>query len=63
MDGNGRVGRLLLQRTLIREGYGMKGLLAIEENIDRQRSEYYRALEESEKDVAKYLIFMLNTIS
>lgn len=63
LDGNGRVGRLLIQKILAQGGYGMKGLLAIEEYIDNHRSEYYRALEEPEKDVTDYLAFMLSAIA
>lgn len=63
LDGNGRVGRLLIQKILIQGGYGMKGLLAIEEYIDNHRSEYYRALEEPEKDVTDYVEFMLIALS
>lgn len=62
LDGNGRVGRLLIQKILIQGGYGMKGLLAIEEYIDNHRSEYYRSLEEPEKDITDYLIFMLQAL-
>jgi len=62
LDGNGRVGRLLTQKILIQGGYGMKGLLAIEEYIDNNRTDYYRALEEPEKDVTDYLIFILESI-
>ncbi len=63
LDGNGRVGRLLIQKILAQGGYGMKGLLAIEEYIDNHRSEYYRELEEPEKDVTDYVEFMLTAIS
>lgn len=63
LDGNGRVGRLLIQLVMQRGGYGMKGLLSYEEYIDHHRSEYYRALEDSEKDVTDYLEFMLEAIS
>ncbi|CAN5192016.1 Dot/Icm type IV secretion system effector CoxFIC1 [soil metagenome] len=63
LDGNGRVGRLLLQSILQKTGYGMKGLLTVEEYLDTHRSEYYRALEESEKDVTEYLAFMLEAIA
>ncbi len=62
LDGSGRVGRLLIQKILIQGGYGMKGLLSIEEYIDKHRSEYYRMLEEPEKDATDYLIFMLEAI-
>ncbi len=61
-DGNGRVGRLLLQAVLVKIGYAMKGLLAIEENLDQKRPQYYRVLDEPEKDVSAYLEFMLAII-
>ena len=63
LDANGRVGRILVQQILAQDGYGMKGLLAFEEYIDNHRSEYYRALEEPEKDATDYLIFMLTAVS
>lgn len=63
LDGNGRVGRLLLQAILQKNGYGMKGLLPVEEFIDNHRSNYYLALEQSEKDVTEYLEFMLEAIA
>ncbi len=63
LDGNGRVGRLLLQAILQKGGYGMKGLLPIEEYLDNHRSEYYQALEDTEKDVTDYLEFMLEAIA
>lgn len=63
LDGNGRVGRLILQAVLQKGDYGMKGLLAIEEYLDNHRSEYYAALEIMDKDVTEYLEFMLEAIS
>ncbi len=63
LDGNGRVGRILLQKVLIQEGYGMKGLLPIEEYLDTHRSTYYRMLELPERDVTGYVEFMLTAIS
>lgn len=63
LDGNGRVGRLLLQAVLAKGGYGMKGLLALEEQLDKNRTGYYLALEEVERDVTGYLEFMLEAIS
>ena len=62
IDGNGRVGRLFLQAVLKKDGYDMKGLLPIEEYLDNHRSQYYQALEDSEKDVTDYLEFMLEAI-
>ena len=63
LDGNGRLGRLVLQKVLMHGGYGMKGLLAFEEYIDNHRSEYYRSLEEPEKDCTDYLAFMLEAVA
>lgn len=61
-EGNGRVGRLLMQKILKQGGYGMKGLLSLEEYLDNHRSEYYRSLEEPEKDLTDYLVFILTAI-
>lgn len=63
LDGNGRVGRLLLQSVLEKGGYSMKGSLTVEEYLDAHRSSYYRALEATEKDVTDYLEFMLEAIA
>jgi len=63
LDGNGRVGRLILQEVLEKSGYGMRGLLAIEEYLDQHRTKYYRALEEPEKDVTAYLEFMIEGVA
>lgn len=63
LDGNGRVGRLLLQSVLQKEGYGMKGILPLEEYLDNHRSEYYSVLESSEKDVTDYVEFILESIA
>lgn len=62
LDGNGRVGRLLLQAVLQKNGYGMKGLIPIEEYFDNHRFYYYESLENSERDVTDYLEFMLEAI-
>lgn len=62
LDGSGRVGRLVIQKVLAQGGYGMKGLLSLEEYIDEHRSEYYRMLEEPEKDATDYLLFILTAI-
>ncbi|OGY07318.1 MAG: hypothetical protein A3D24_01210 [Candidatus Blackburnbacteria bacterium RIFCSPHIGHO2_02_FULL_39_13] len=63
LDGNGRVGRLFLQAVLAKGGYGMKSLTSIEEYLDSHRSEYYRSLEEPEKDISDYLEFMLRALA
>lgn len=63
LDGNGRVGRLLIQQVLQKGGYGMKGFLSLEEYLDKERTGYYRALEVSERDVTDYLEFILKQIA
>lgn len=63
LDGNGRVGRLLLQSILNKNGYGMKGMLSLEEYLDSSRSLYYEVLENSERDVTSFLEFMLESIA
>ena len=63
LDGNGRVGRILLQTILHKTDYGMKGIVSIEEYLDSHRSHYYYGLENSEKDVTDYLEFMLKALA
>lgn len=63
MDGNGRVGRLVIQSVMAKGGYGMKGLLSLEEYLDNHRSVYYKMLEEPERDVSDYVEFMLEAIA
>lgn len=63
LDGNGRVGRLILQAVMQKGDFGMKGLLSTEEYLDNHRSEYYLALEAADIDVTEYLEFMLEAIA
>lgn len=63
LDGNGRVGRLLLQSILEKTGYGMKGLLSVEEYLDKHRADYYDVLALSERDVTDYVEFMLEALA
>lgn len=61
LDGNGRVGRLLLQLILKKGNFGMKGLLSLEEFLDNNRAEYYRVL--NEKNITNYIEFILEAIA
>lgn len=63
LDGNGRVGRALLQAVLAKGGYGMKGLLAVEEKLDKQRTNYYKGFENPDRDITDYIEFMLVCIA
>lgn len=44
-DGNGRVGRLISAYIMKNGGYGFRGLVSMEEVIDKNRESYYQALE------------------
>lgn len=59
VDGNGRVGRLLFQAVLAKEGYQMKNLVTPEEYLNEHRDEYYHFLDISKKDATDYLEFIL----
>lgn len=63
LEGNGRVGRVLMQAVLIKGGYGMKGLVSVEEYLDQHRTGYYQALEAVERDITDYLEFMLKALA
>ncbi len=63
LDGNGRVGRLVFLAVLKKGGYDMKGLLAIEEKLDQQRTSYYKGFETPERDVTDFVEFMLECLS
>jgi Fic family protein len=58
-DGNGRVGRLLFQMILGKEGYQMKSLVTIEEYINEHKDDYYYFLDVSQKEATDYLEFIL----
>lgn len=47
IDGNGRVGRLLIAVVMNQGGYGFKSLVSIEEAINQKKDKYYAALNES----------------
>lgn len=58
LDGNGRTARLLSTLCLYRWGYDFKRLFSISEYYDRNRSEYYQALQnvrENKMDLTYWL--------
>jgi Fic family protein len=61
VDGNGRVGRLLIFSILKAKGYGEGYLIAFEKYLDENKSDYYYFLEQGFKSIERYLIFMLNS--
>lgn len=58
LDGNGRTARLLSTLSLYQRGYDFKKLFTISEYYDRNRAEYYQALQgvrQSEMDMTGWL--------
>lgn len=62
LDGNGRVGRLLLTWILRRSGYDFGGLVAIEEYLDEHRGDYYAALAVDKQEVSGFIGYFLAAI-
>lgn len=58
LDGNGRVGRLLTAAIMNQGGFGFKGLVSIEELVNEQKEDYYRALAENKNSLplAEFLL-------
>lgn len=63
IDGNGRVGRLLSFFILHKEGYGFKGLVSLEEYLEKNRQQYYDLLAISKKDITAFVEFFLKGIA
>ena len=59
-DGNGRVGRLLLQLVLLKGGYLFNGLISLEEVLNERKEEYYAYLNKS--DATSFIEFMLELL-
>ncbi len=63
IDGNGRVGRLLIQIVLAKNHYNFKGLLSLEEFLDNNRQKYYEYLEKNDQDITEFVEFILEAIA
>ena len=59
LDGNGRVGRLLISLILKTKGWDFTLAIPFEEYLDDNRSEYYFHLDQGLKNTNEYLLFML----
>lgn len=59
-NGNGRVGRLISAYVMNKEGYSFRGLVSIEEVINKNRENYYQALEPS-RDTTLFVEFFLRS--
>ncbi len=60
MDGNGRVGRLLLQVLLARSNYHFDWLLSVEELLQEKKQSYYSLLDQS--DATGFIEYILQLI-
>lgn len=63
LDGNGRVGRILMNWHLKRLGYGFAGLITFEEYLENNRDKYYSSLETEGTDITEFAEFILKAIS
>lgn len=62
-DGNGRIGRAIVEKTIF-EGLGQPVLLALSPTISRNRKSYYEWLEHSNKDneITAWLFYFAQTM-
>lgn len=60
VDGNGRVGRLLINAILKSKGFEESLSVPFEEYLDEHKSDYYYFLDTGLENTNDYLIFMLN---
>ncbi len=63
LDGNGRVGRILLSWHLARLGYEFIWFSSFEEYIEKNRSDYYSVLSIQKKDIAEFVEFILEAVA
>lgn len=62
LDGNGRVGRLLLCYQLHQAQLQMRGMLSVEEVLDQRKSDYYDALATNTADITPGVVFLLECL-
>lgn len=60
LDGNGRVGRLLISAILKHSNYSFGLFIPFEEYLEMHRDDYYYYLNTGMQDTNSYLLFMLN---
>jgi len=62
LDGNGRVGRLLVHLILKKWEYDLKGLVSFEQYLDDHRDRYYYLLNLKKRDVSSFVEFFLESL-
>ncbi len=60
LDGNGRVGRLIIQALLAKHNYHFQWLLSIEEGLQEKKQTYYVLLDRN--DASEFIEFFLSVI-
>lgn len=63
IDGNGRVGRLVLSQQLRQSNYDFGGLLILEASLNNTRDDYYYHLQGDHKDLTSFITYFLTLIS
>lgn len=63
LDGNGRVGRLILSQQLRSTGFDFSGLLVLEEQLDTTRDQYYFHLQNESKDLTPFVEYCLTMMT
>lgn len=63
LDGNGRVGRILMNWHLKRLGFEFAGLISFEEYLENHRDKYYSMLATEERDTTEFVKLILEAIS
>ncbi|KKR25805.1 MAG: Filamentation induced by cAMP protein Fic [Microgenomates group bacterium GW2011_GWC1_39_7] len=63
LDGNGRVGRILMNWQLQKLGYGFAGLISFEDYLEQNRNNYYSTLAIEKKDITEFVEFILETVA
>lgn len=66
LDGNGRTARLLSTLCLYRKGYDFKQLFTISEYYDKNRTEYYKAIQsvrENDMDMSTWLNYFVSGLA
>lgn len=61
LDGNGRVGRLLVNAILVSKRYDFGFIVPFEEYLDDHKNDYYYHLDIGIKNTNAYLLFMLKS--
>jgi Fic family protein len=61
LDGNGRVGRVLIHLLMKKYGYDTLGMLSFEEYIDKNRQDYYDLLGSGSSDISGFVEFILES--